>query len=1291
MPLAAGTQLGPYEVLALLGAGGMGEIYRARDTVLLREVAVKVLPRSATVPESAQGLLSEARSAAALNHPHIATIHGVGEADGQTYIAMELICGEDLGAKLRTERLLPARALDLALQAAEALAAAHDREIIHRDLKPSNFMVTDTGQVKLIDFGLARVARRQPGTAGESGSTETSPDAVAGTLAYMSPEQVRGGRVDARTDVWSFGALLYEMIAGRPAFGRTTGADTIGAILRDPAPRLRMPSPPIGLPALAEIQRVIDRCLAKDRTERYSSARELLADLGVARRLLGNESSGARPRTTEAAELTPGMRRTVTAVVVGIGDVRGLDPEARRQRSERTRQRVTPALERHGALCERLHDGRILGLFGVPVAHEDDSLRAVRAASEIAEAQGGEGAALGIGIDTGEVLTGDVSAGEPLVSGDAVDGAARLERLCGSGVVLGEATRRLVRDAVAVDPLESSGGTEPAFRLRELAAEATLISRRLDTPLVGRDLELAQLQQAFERAVREGRSQLVTVFGVAGIGKTKLAAELGACLQGRARVLTGHCLSYGEAITYWPIREIVEHGLRGRSLRDVLGAGEELAARRIESALGAGTTGAIRDETFWAVRKLVEALGSRDPLVLVFEDIHWAEPTLLDLIEHLTESVRRTPLLVVCLARPELLEARPGWGGGKLNAVSVLLQALSGADSSKLMHRLPASAQMPPRALARIADLSGGNPLFLEQMLAMVAEQGGAAEEISVPPAIQALLSARLDGLTGVERRLLECASVQGEVFHLGGLVALSDGVSAGEATDVLLGLERKDLVEAEHGVVPGEEAYRFRHALIRDAAYDRLAKGTRSVMHERFAGWLDQMAGGRAAEFEDIVGYHLEQAHRFSAELDSADERALRLAAAARERLDSAGRHAFRRGDVPAAAQHMERVRSHEGPAPQAWLALAPDVGFGLFQAGELEQAERLLDDALVRSHDAGLRPPELSAWLVRELVRLYNQPERVDLPATRRRTEGLLPGFAETGNDLSSTRAWTLLWHIYQCTRDAASLRHAAERGLEYARKAGSRLDEAWSLSLLGWSLVDGPTPVREGAEVCESLLRHVRHDPLVETVISSFAAHVAAMDGRLPDARALILKSRAGLRELGTGTLRSIIEVEVMCSRVEDLGGDTAAMEQAARSAVRHSDEMGDRWFQVLAMIDLAQALCYQGQAGEALQVLDESDELPSPPDVYIEIKRPAVRALAFAGLGRLDAADAIAKQAVALAEGTLFLGLFAEALLTLATVERKRGFALEASEAAGRALVLLERKGDVVSAARARALR
>ena len=440
-----------------------------------------------------------------------------------------------------------------------------------------------------------------------------------------------------------------------------------------------------------------------------------------------------------------------------------------------------------------------------------------------------------------------------------------------------------------------------------------------------------------------------------------------------------------------------------------------------------------------------------------------------------------------------------------------------------------------------------------------------------------------------------------------------------------------------------------------------------------------------REGELEELLGYHLEQAYRYRAELGSVDGETLALAERARLRLLSAGRRAFRRGDTGAAVNLLERARSLPSDE-KAWLELAPDLGFALFQAGQLERAEAVFSGAIECAKAAGDRHAERHASVLRDQWRLFNQPEQFDFAETLDETEASLVVFQEAGDDLALTRVWILLWNLYQCTGKTSALQDAAERALEHARRADSRLDEAWSLNVLGWSLVDGPTPVAEGVRVCHDLLRGLRSDRLGEAIVSAFLANLVAAQGQFEDARVLVVRSREAILELGMGTLRTV--VELMSGRVETLAADFQAAERATRAAAEHSAEIVDNWYFVLASIDLAHAVCEQDRPAESLLILDESELHPSPPDWDIVVMRPAIRALALARLGRLEEAEALAKEAVGYAGGTQFLGYHADALTVLAEVLRLAGRPAEATSTFEEAAHLFDVKGNVVSGAKAR---
>ena len=479
-------------------------------------------------------------------------------------------------------------------------------------------------------------------------------------------------------------------------------------------------------------------------------------------------------------------------------------------------------------------------------------------------------------MNTGEVVTGTA---ERLVTGDAVNVAARFEQAAAPGeVLIGASTQELVKgavDAEPVEPLVLKGKAEPVAAFRLLVAHAAP-ERRHDSLFVGRERELGLLSEAWERAVREQRCELVTIVGDPGIGKSRLAAEALASID--ARVVRGRCLPYGAGITYWPVVEIVKQ-------LDVLPT-DPAATAAIRSLLGESDAGTAAEEIGWAFRKLLE---EQAPLVVVFDDIQWGEETFLDLIEHVALLASSAPLLLLCMARPELLDSRPTW------PVTIRLEPLDEADTESLI-----GTDVPQEMRERITAAAAGNPLFISEMLAMTEETD---HHVEVPPSLKALLAARLDQLDPAERRVLECGSVEGEVFHRGAVQALTP--EEAQVTPRLAALVRRELIRSDRPQFSGEDGFRFRHLLIRDTAYGALPKSVRADLHQRFAAWLEHH-GQSMVEHDEILGYHLEQAARY---LDELGRPHPELAIAAGDHFGVAGERAFWRGDWRTAIGLLDRA----------------------------------------------------------------------------------------------------------------------------------------------------------------------------------------------------------------------------------------------------------------------------------------------------------------------------------------------------------------------------------------------
>ena len=471
-------------------------------------------------------------------------------------------------------------------------------------------------------------------------------------------------------------------------------------------------------------------------------------------------------------------------------------------------------------------------------------------------------------------------------------------------------------EAEPTPPLELKGKADPMEAHRLISVGGGVPVRRHDTPMVGRARELHALEEAFDRANEEQACYLFTLLGTAGVGKSRLVHEFLGHMRERAQVLRARCLPYGEGITFWPIIELAQEAAgieldeppaaAVRKLRDLLenAPDRDPILDRVCPAIGLSDEVIATEETFWGVRKFLEAVAATKPLIVVIDDLQWAEPTMLDLIEHIADWSREAPILLLAIARPELLDARPHWGGGKLNATTILLQPLGAGDSAALIANLLDSPELAETVQRRIGETAEGNPLFVEELVAMLVDQGvlrqenggwraaGELQSVAVPPSISALVAARLDHLEPLERDLIGRAAVVGKTFQRSAVAELSPPDRREDLGPRLMTLVRKELVRPDRSATTGDEAFRFRHLLVRDAAYASLTKEQRADLHARFADWLERIAGDRLLEYQEVIAYHLEQAHRYRSELGLADELTTALGPRAAEHL-RAGRHA--------------------------------------------------------------------------------------------------------------------------------------------------------------------------------------------------------------------------------------------------------------------------------------------------------------------------------------------------------------------------------------------------------------
>jgi class 3 adenylate cyclase/tetratricopeptide (TPR) repeat protein len=949
----------------------------------------------------------------------------------------------------------------------------------------------------------------------------------------------------------------------------------------------------------------------------------------------------------DAAPVEREQRKTVSIVFCDITGSTELgestDPEALRALLARYFERMRGIVESHGGSVEKFIGDAVMAVFGVPVTHEDDALRACRAAVEMRDALPELGIAGRLGVNTGEVVTGTA---ERLATGDAVNVAARLEQAAAPGEVLaGAETLRLVREAVeveVVEPLALKGKSEsvPAFRLL-VVRDAP--DRRHDTAFVGREREGQMLVEAWRRAVGGSRCELVTIVGDAGVGKSRLVSELLVALD--ARSVRGRCLPYGEGVGYWPVVEVLKQ-------LDLLPE-EEGAAAAIRSLLGESESPTSADELAWAFRKTLERAAGVQPLVVVLDDVQWGDEPFLDAVEHVALFSSGVPLLLLCLARPELIERRPTW------PVSLWLEPLAGAAVEAL---LPST--LAPELRERIVHAAGGNPLFVHEMVAMAAENEG---DVMVPPTLQALLAARLDQLERQERAVLERGAVEGEVFHRGSVQAL-----VGEqVTPRLAALVRKQLIRPDRAQLPGDDGFRFRHLLIRDAAYDALPKATRAELHASFAHWLEQH-GQSLIELDEILAYHYDQACLYREELSLPVDH--ELVAAARQRLTAAAYRGLTRDDDRAAASLFERALALL-PPDELEVALEIDRAHALFPTNP-DEALRLLGSATERAAESGNRIAELCCRIEEADLKFPTQPEEA-LRLLQDLVEQALP-LAEAADDdfalqLVHFARGRIAHELGLCDREIEAL----EQALVHSQRLG--LPNQWGLSTLATARLWGSTPLTEMLAWLDE------HDPACERTTLHRAVTLALL-GRIDDGRALIRKHLAELEErgdpltLGIALSQGAVEIELVAR-------DPAAAAQLAESGCRILMDIGEKAYLATSSCYLALALFDLGRVDEADEWATKATELARPDDIATQILWRQVRAKVLAHHGTGDA-ERLAREALAIAANTDFLADQGNAFAVLADVLEVAGRHDEAAAALREALDRYERKQIMPRARRTR---
>jgi DNA-binding SARP family transcriptional activator/class 3 adenylate cyclase len=1026
-------------------------------------------------------------------------------------------------------------------------------------------------------------------------------------------------------------------------------------------------------------------------------------------------SAPAREPSTQPLDRE--VRKTVTALFlqarITSAQRQIVDPEALRHVTRRTLNLVRAAVEQHGGVLETVAGTAVTVVFGLPAVHEDDALRAVRAATEVRErlstlaaeleAEGVLELDFSVGIGTGEVVAGGTAegigaTGEPLTRSSALAQTAEPR-----AIVIDEPTHRLLRDTVLTEPAGDG------WLVVGMLSDTAMPARRLISPMVGRERERRRLGDAFDQAAGDRSCQLFTVLGLAGVGKSRLVQEFLAEVPGRALVARGRCLPYGEGITFWPLLEALKEAVGFgdgdspeavvQKLASVLGDSpdSDLAAHNVAALIGFGDTSASAaagEDGFAATGTLVEALAQDRPLVLVLDDIHWGETTFLDLVEYLADSLRDSPVLLICLARPELLDIRRGWGGGKVNATSVLLEPLSDNECERLIENLVGGTNLAEQVAGRITEAAEGNPLFVEEMLSMLIDDGllvrskghwAATAQLAsapVPPTIQALLAARLDQLEEEERLVIERASVEGKVFHDGWVSELAPPQLRKSVGAHLQELVKKELVRPYRPDFAAERAFRFRHLMIRDAAYDSIPKATRAELHESFARWLGGKTTERTTGYEEIIGFHLEQAFRYRAELGQSDEMTKALAQEAAARLGAAGNRAFVRRDAQAAIGLMSRAVALMPPDDPARIDLIPNVRVVQGLTGDLNWAEGVLAETGAAAAAAGDRGLEAHALVQFAFLRLFTQPdvaaaELLDVAAKA------IAAFEELGDELGLARAWRLTAQAHYLGRNAGLCAEASTRALEHGRRAGDQLEKREIVEWLCVSLMLGPAPAADVAARCEKLLDEVEGDPILEPTVLAVLGNARAMQGQVDQAQELLERWRRGVMEFGDSIWLFAINFGWVM-----LADDPVAAENELRPGYEALLRLGEKsHFSSVAGL-LARAVCAQGRYDEAERLTHESEEAARPNDIHSHILWRTARSQVLAQRKELDRAEQLAVEAVSFAATSDFLDSHADAMMNLAELRLVAGRQREAAGHIEEALRLYEQKGNVLSAKRAR---
>jgi DNA-binding SARP family transcriptional activator len=1018
--------------------------------------------------------------------------------------------------------------------------------------------------------------------------------------------------------------------------------------------------------------------------EPSSALRDLEAAILRHDPVLALGSSAARP---------PQARRPVTVLCVAVQVVPSsgvtLDPEAHGVVNEHVVLGLTAVLERHGGKLAASDSEHLMGVFGVTTLHEDDALRAVRASLEARDALTAEADTLPrnyratlvyrFGLATGEVLVGGPG---PLgFAGDVGARAVTLAEAGGPGeILIGQQTRQLAAGAI-----ETEGAGPDRFLLRSAHAGLRPLAVRLDAPLVGRREEMNHLEAAYARAVRERVTMTVTVTGEAGLGKTRLIQEFTGRLGRKARVLTGRCLSYGEGITFWPLQEVVRQAGGGddspERIQGLLDGEADAAAvgQQLHRALSPGTPGRTAAvEIFWAARRFLEALARHRPVVAIFEDLHWAEPTFLDLIESLALQPGRSPIVIACIARPELLDHRPAWAAEADRAVSIHLTPLGEDPAAALLDSLSADHRIAPATRARLIDTAGGNPFYLEQLAVSLSEQKGSDIRPALPPTIQALLSARLQRLGPGASSVLVRAAIVGKDFGEWEVRELLPAEARAPLSRNLQTLVAKGLVQRGPGRNP-EEEYSFRHILIQEAAYRSIPKSLRAELHHRYADCLEAVVSDPFPQRSEILGYHLEQSVRYRTELWPADSESAALSHRAAAHLETAGHAAHDRGDDVAAVNLLDRVAALLPADDPALGQLYTSLGTALIEAGQLEKARAALGHAQRITAANGDERLHAHARVQALLLHYKMDPDEAAIEITRALPE-LRREFDQAQDELGICGILQLEAAVAWNHARSSTAEDAWQRAAECARKVNDRRQLADILAWLASAALWGPTPAPLGIQQCLDYLDEIGNHPFGKAVILQHLAGLYAMQDDFAAAQETLNTAKSLLETLGSMITAAMTQPDAFIAM---LAGDPATAEKHLRLEYGSLHRMGERYYLATTAAKLAKAIAAQGPSryDEAIRLIAISREATDGDDLNAQAVSQGVLARILADRGNHREAEELARSAATLMAQTDMLSEHADILLDLAYVLVAIGQVTEAHATTSQAVDLYQRKGNL----------